>query len=372
MCSRGNLKISIITATLNSEKHLEYTIRSVLLQNYSNIEYIIIDGGSIDGTLGLINKYVTNITRIVSEPDKGVYDAFNKGVSMATGDIIYFLNSDDYLYDSNVINNVAEIFLNDVVDLVYGNILVLDEPINWSYIHGKKIQLSDLQQGYMPPHPGIFIRKSLFEKYGLFDLKYKIAADFDLVVHYFKEIPNTRIFYTDQVIAVFRLGGLSSNEVTVHISRQEVQEIVKKHFGLPIENYSTEQDMSIFYKRWLEIILIHGHPISHQLYKAGIRKVAVLGTGKTVLCILEDLRQSDISIIAFLDNDTKKQGTKIRGIETHNPSWLQQNLDKLNAIIISIESEKNVTSAKDQLKLLLNNSNIPFYSWKELICSIGR
>jgi glycosyltransferase involved in cell wall biosynthesis len=203
------MKVSIITVTFNSEKYLEETLVSIFSQSYSDIESIVIDGKSTDGTLSILHKYQNKITYI-SEPDTGIYDAMNKGIELATGDIIGILNSDDVLFDTEVINKVVNSFSSDV-DCIYGNVILVNESNkilrNYSSANFK---LKDFEFGHMPPHPSFYVRKESFQKYGNYNITFKISADYDLLLR-FLYIHKLRSKYLDFILVKMRDGGISSS-----------------------------------------------------------------------------------------------------------------------------------------------------------------
>ena len=194
--------VSIVTVVFNGEKHLEQTIQSVINQTYDNVEYIIIDGGSTDGTLNIIHKYEGQIDYWMSETDKGIYDAMNKGIQTATGEFIAFINADDW-YENNAIEYVIKAYnKKQSIDFFYGNLNYIKksgEMVLWKGNRGTK--------GLEVPHPTCFIRTSLLKKVP-FDTSFKIAADADLILRLFNS--NIKSFYIDEVIANFRDGGVSS------------------------------------------------------------------------------------------------------------------------------------------------------------------
>lgn len=180
------MKISIITVSYNSLETIGKTIQSVSNQNYGNIEYIIIDGGSVDGTVNLVNRLKNKETIFLSEKDNGIYNAMNKGLMLATGEVVGFLNSNDYYLSDNVINNVASIFNDDPsVEVVLGGVdFVKNDNLNHSVrtysSAGFKVWM--FWFGFMPPQPSVFVRRKLYEKIGFYKEDFKIAADYDFLV----------------------------------------------------------------------------------------------------------------------------------------------------------------------------------------------
>lgn len=180
------MKISLITVSYNSEATIRSTLDSVAAQHYQNLEYILVDGGSMDGTLQVVQGYPGLVTKCISEPDQGIYDAMNKGVQYATGEVIGILNSDDFYLHGRVLKDVASIFaVNPTLEVVLGDVdYVHDDSLNRpirTYRAGK-FKPWMFRIGIMPPHPAVFVRKSAYERIGLYKLGYKIAADFDFLV----------------------------------------------------------------------------------------------------------------------------------------------------------------------------------------------
>ena len=201
------LKISVITPSFNSEKTIEKTISSVVFQDKScHLEYIIIDGGSTDRTCEIINKYINYINVFISEPDAGAYDAMNKGISLATGDIIGIINSDDWYQEDTIKIVEQEFSKNSDIDVLYS-------PIN-NYFEGEYVatfspgDLEKLPIRFTLNHPSCFIKKSAYNLIGLYDLQYKIAADYDLILRLF--ISGLKFHYVDTPLAAYSLNGMSS------------------------------------------------------------------------------------------------------------------------------------------------------------------
>ena len=207
------MKISIITVCFNSAKTIRDTIASVFAQDHPDIEYIVIDGGSTDGTLAIIDEYRARIALVVSESDKGLYDAMNKGIAAATGEVVGILNSDDFYESTDVLSCIANAFsANPKKDIVFGDIVFVRpdklEKVVRRYAAGH-FRPWKLRFGWMPPHPGTFIRRHLYQKVGSYKLNYKIAADFDMFVRLLIT-HKASYMWVDRVLVRMRLGGVST------------------------------------------------------------------------------------------------------------------------------------------------------------------
>jgi glycosyltransferase involved in cell wall biosynthesis len=227
------MKVSIITVTYNSEKHIERCINSVLQQNYSNIEFIIIDGNSSDLTLDLISKFKKYISYFISEDDNGIYDAMNKGILQATGDIIGILNSDDFFYDNYVISKIVDFHTNNNLDASIGNILQCNKDQNFTRKYSSfNWKPKNLLIGSMPPHPSIFIKKSIFYKLGFYRTDISIAADYDLIVRYFY-INQIKWKYLDATTTIMQSGGVSSSGLKSYLKITNQICSILSNYNLP-------------------------------------------------------------------------------------------------------------------------------------------
>jgi len=213
------MKVSIITVTLNSENTIENTILSVFSQSYKNFEYIIIDGGSTDNTIKLIEKYKKKVSRFISENDLGIYDAINKGIKLSTGDIIHILNSDDVYTNKNILNEIINLFKETEHQIILSKIKFFKEinkneiKRNYSREIGIKFFSPNLLRfGWMPPHPGAFIKKKIYDKYGLYKTNYKIAADFEIFVRLLLKYKVSFLKY-DKYTVEMREGGISTKNI---------------------------------------------------------------------------------------------------------------------------------------------------------------
>ena len=212
MIKNSAIKVSIITVCYNSERTIESTVKSVLDQKYPHIEYIVVDGESNDGTLEILNKFSNRISKMVSEPDKGMYDAMNKGILAATGDIVGILNSDDFFYDDQVISKVAQAFQDQETEATIGDIVFVKESSENEILRrypSKKWTPAKFAWGYMPPHPSFFVRRAVFEKFGLYKTNFKIAADYELLIR-FLLINRIKWRYLPITTTKMRMGGLST------------------------------------------------------------------------------------------------------------------------------------------------------------------
>jgi glycosyltransferase involved in cell wall biosynthesis len=205
------MKITIITVCYNSGATLEKTILSVAHQTYKDIEYIIVDGNSNDGTLELIKKHEDKISKWISEPDKGLYDAMNKGIALATGDLIGILNSDDTFNSNTVVEEITNFHVQNNIDASIGNIIQHKENGKIVRLYSSKKWIPEkLKIGFMPPHPSLFFKRELFDKYGNYDLGFKIGADYELITRYFFK-NKISWKYSGITTTAMLVGGLSSS-----------------------------------------------------------------------------------------------------------------------------------------------------------------
>lgn len=222
------MKITIITITFNSSSTLQDTIESVLIQNYPNIEYLIIDGNSSDNTLDIIKSYETKFNgrlKWISEKDHGIYDAMNKGIRMATGDVIGLLNSDDFLSSPDAVAKQIDLLEKSGADAVYGDVQYvkwdnLSSPVR--YYSSAGFKRWKMRMGFMPAHPTFYCKKEIYEKYGLFNLDYKIAADFECLLR-FIFVHHIKTVYNPMQVVTMRTGGASSSGWKSH------KQIMKDH-----------------------------------------------------------------------------------------------------------------------------------------------
>ncbi|WP_231490230.1 glycosyltransferase family 2 protein [Pedobacter sp. Leaf170] len=206
------MKVSVITVVYNGEEFLDECIKSVISQDYGDLEYIIIDGASTDNTLNIIRKYENHICKFISEPDEGLYHAINKGLELVTGRVIGLLNADDMFARSSIITEVSTAFKNDeTLQAIYGNLNYI-QPTNNKIIRkwtSRQADRKDLSNGWMPAHPTLYVKKSIFKKYGNFALDLGTAADYDFMLRLLY-VHNIKAKYLPMLMVNMRLGGVSN------------------------------------------------------------------------------------------------------------------------------------------------------------------
>jgi glycosyltransferase involved in cell wall biosynthesis len=205
------LKISLVTVVYNAQDTIGNCIESVISQNYNDVEHVIIDGGSTDNTLQIINQYRSHIKCLISESDHGIYDAMNKGIRQTSGQIVGMLNADDYFADNEVLQAVAKVFTQQQqIDVVYGDLDVIN-PLGkvirkW---RSGQCRINSFTRGFMPPHPTFYCKRNLFEKLGYYSLEYGSAGDYELMAR-FMHLHKIRSFYINKIMVKMRVGGVSS------------------------------------------------------------------------------------------------------------------------------------------------------------------
>lgn len=304
-----NIKVSVITPCLNSEKTIRQTIDSVLNQTYSNIEYIIIDGGSTDRTVCIIEEYLALFNgrlKYVSEKDGGIYEAMNKGISQANGDIIGIINSDDW-YEIDAVENVVKCFYNNPTGIVYGRILKITESGEKEAYQIQK--LCTLWYQMAIAHPAVFVRKGVYDKYGVFDTNYTLAADYELILRFYCK--GVSFKFLDAVLANFRAGGVS--QVNAITDRREGYEIafkyidqcpyIEKVFPILKENFG-------FFL--LENLLLEKpskfQNLIEDFFARDLQEIVIFGTGDWGKKCYAALAQTDIYVKCFLDNKVGESG----------------------------------------------------------------
>jgi len=247
------LKISLITSVYNNQETIAEAIDSVLSQTYPDIEYIIIDGGSTDATVNIIKSYKNRLAAFISEPDQGIYDGLNKGIKLATGDVIGFLHSDDLYENNRVIEKVAQAFKDNDVDSVYGDLTYVNKNDPSKIIRYWKSGIftrRKLAYGWMPPHPTFFVKRAIYQQFGLFDTSFKIAADYDLILRFLGKYAIST-YYIPAVFIKMRVGGESNKSLKniLQKSREDLRAMQNNSVGnfisLLVKNFSKLQQFFV-------------------------------------------------------------------------------------------------------------------------------
>ncbi len=348
------MKITVITVCLNSVNTIEKTLKSVINQGYTDLEYIVVDGGSTDGTLEILNRYGTFIDRWISEPDNGIFDAMNKGIELSTGDVIAFLNSDDW-YEINTINIVAKVFIEEDFDCICCDNYVVKKDGSTVYYNATDKSLNDLYFRMIYFHSAIFCRKEFFKKKGNFNLKYKIAADYDWFLRIVRQ--GIRVCNIHKPVFTFCYGGISSvNEIDC---AREARQIAIEHLPEDKEEYKEKID-----ERFYEIVLntIDKKTMRAELIKIiGESSINILwGAGIRGNQCIKWFKNMDINIEAIIDNDELYWGKSIQNIKVYSPNILK---DKLCNVIITPDKHSNdIRNAINEIR----NTNINVYELKML------
>jgi glycosyltransferase involved in cell wall biosynthesis len=232
-------RISVITVVYNGQETILDTLRSVAAQTYDNVEHIVIDGASSDDTLSIINANRSRIATLISEKDAGIYDAMNKGLRHATGEIVGFLNADDMFHDSNVLSDLAKIFEGEGPDLVYGDVVYIrptDKSRIIRHFSSRNFTPRRLAYGMAPAHPTLYVKRTLYDKLGPMKTDYAIAADFDFIARIFQSQP-VKARYLDRVFVTMRTGGVSTKGLrSMWINNREILRACREN-GIPT-NYA--------------------------------------------------------------------------------------------------------------------------------------
>ena len=357
------IKISIVTVCFNSANTIEQTIKSV-----KNIEYIIIDGGSTDGTLDIIRKYEPYISYLVSEPDKGIYDAMNKGIKVASGELIAFINSDDW-YDENAMLHFVEAYEKQPSDVLYGDVIYIDEDGKERYGSNAKLNFEKMLYTNILCHQVICVKTDLM-KNNLFNLRYKLLADYDFLLkllvdgYSFNYIGNT-------IIAYFRLGGVS----TVRIL-----DTVNETYEISMKRVLSEEDLNVDSNEIRKIRKIAERRLYYgkmqQLYNDFVEKkchfvdyscilenkFAIFGVGTVGQQVLQLIKSLGAEVACFLDSNSAHWGTKIEGIKVLNPQ-ATANIDVSKIVITSYEYYDEMACLLSEIGFKEDEDYYKFETW---------
>lgn len=228
------MKVSIITVTYNSAETLRETLRSIASQDYQNLELILVDGGSTDNTLAIAEEFKSIITKQISEKDKGLYDALNKGLTMATGDVVGILHSDDFYLNPQIISKYVRCFDQTQADAVYADLYYVDRSNTKRIVRKWKsgtYHSRSFYRGWMPPHPTFFVKRRVYEDYGDFDLKFKTAADYELMLRFILKHQIT-LGYLAEYTVKMRMGGASNASLGNRLNANKEDRSAWKKNGL--------------------------------------------------------------------------------------------------------------------------------------------
>ena len=338
------MRFSIITVCLNSVHTLEKTIQSVISQENVELEFIIVDGGSEDGTLDLIKKYGKKITKWISEPDQGLYDAMNKGVHMATGDVISFLNSNDW-YEENIFPFIESVFSQSGCDMVAARQALIGDKGIVGYSVKERVE-EDIYVDMIYSHPALFVKKRLFLEHGGFDLQYKICADYDWTLRMY--IQGAKIKSVDFVTTNFTLGGLSSGRMCI----EERKKISLRH--LPLDRKAQRiDDINALYQKSMDTLyldkvtkLIKTCKRERNELKMVLEKKLewtccchLFGTGLRAHECADILNTFGMKVGKIFDNNVLKQGTEWLGKIIEKPAYFE---DGYTWVITTTFYEKEV------------------------------
>lgn len=347
------MKISIITVCYNSEPTIERAIKSVIQQDYPSVEYIVIDGGSTDRTIDIIKKYAEDIAYCVSETDSGIYDAMNKGIEKATGEIVAFLNSDDW-YPENILSEIARQFMTDEMQILCGEMYIHrnGQMTRWHINEKKMKQQLRIRMGFS--HPAMFVRRLLFEEYGKFNTHYQIAADYDWLLRVYDH--HVSIAVTNKVLCNFSYGGISTKNELLETHLMERKQVSLHALERNTEMTDTEkatwkerielENIRDRYAYQMQDILVSGMLDCDCGILRDIRKIlpqkhySVFGCGSMGKQVIYIMEKAGIHITQIWDNNKKMWGTYFNGIRVCNPEKLSVGSDMV--IIASVEYENEI------------------------------
>lgn len=351
-----NCKVSIITVVYNGVETIERTIQSVLHQSYKNIEYIIIDGLSTDGTQQIIEKYAQNISYYISEKDDGLYYAMNKGIENATGDIVGIINSDDW-YAEDAVESIVEYFQKNDTELIYGKVVKISEE------HVERVTqrapLENMWYGMPVSHPSVFVKKDVYDRLGVFDINYRVASDYELMLRFYTK--KVKFGYVDKVIAFFQEGGITSQKKKEN--RAEVYKISMSYVDkCPFKEYALSRIKERYDWRGFIIAMQDTKEFLGKLlceyFHETVRTIIIFGAGAWGEECYKALVDGGVEVLYFADNDVSKWNTAFLGIRVIDPGQLW---DMDSYVLIAVQN--NEEEIKQQLN---NNKKLKCVSIREL------
>lgn len=375
------MRISIVTVCYNSVETIERAIQSVVGQDYDNVEYIVIDGGSTDGTVDVIQRHEQNIAYWVSEEDQGIYDAMNKGIEHATGEVIAFLNSDDW-YEENILGEIARRFREPELQILCGDMYChKGESVTRYHVNEQKgRQAMRFEMGY--PHQTMFARKDLFARYGKFDTQYQITADYDWLLRVYDQ--HVKIGIIDRVLTNFQYGGVSTREDLEEKQIEERRQVAlsgldrnqelsideKEKWRLFIENNYAESIEGNRVERVMKGIMA-GEDAGALMRAKGFfdrSEYEVFGCGTMFEEVRAILNNMGITVTRLWDNDRKKWGRLIDGIEIGNPGDMKAGQSMV--IITSTSYEQEIEKQLYQNGFRKNVHYVLYSELRKLIAGV--
>ncbi len=349
----GNIKVSIVTVCYNAEKTIEQTIKSVIGQTYQHMEYIIVDGASSDDTLKIIDQYRNLIDIVISEPDSGLYEAMNKGIKIASGDVIGLLNADDW-YEPDAVECIVKRFQRfDHIGVISGRIRFIDKDRVIGTSKHKDIQ--EIWKKMPIAHPAAFIRRDVYRAIGLYDTSFKISADYDFVFRcYLKGI---KFAYLDDILTNFRISGISG---TRHLEMYKEDERILNRYGKYCADSSVVKDALLQEQKLLAFWTANHDEISQVLDTDS--NTYIFGSGYWGNMLASVLVRADISFDGFIDNEYTKQGLKMHGHRVFAPVILEKCPEDSKVIIAVKDAFADIKIQISQI-----NSNVKVINYTDFI-----
>ena len=366
---QANVRVSIVTVCYNEVSTIGRTIQSVLGQSYSDVEYIVIDGGSTDGTAEVISTFADSIAFFCSEPDCGIYDAMNKGTNVATGELIAFLNSGDW-YPEDAVNTVVNAYIHSGADVIYGNMMYVDRS-GKATLHKPSNPSNDFYTYMQLFHPSTFCKMILQKKYTM-DTHYQIASDYKFLLQLYHE--NKRFFYVDKILSWFYAGGVSNQKK--YINAKETKSVSMEFIGKNHELMNQYADEVI--KKYENAIFIL---LMRRAVKYGFlgkwwtknfdrkKSICLFGTGYISQCVSLSLLKAGIRVEAFFDNDISKQNKYLFGIRIFSPVTILQK-SRCSIIIATRKFEQEIHDQLNRMNIPKENE-IDIYGYHDLEKKIG-
>lgn len=368
------MRISIVTVCYNSVETIGRAMQSVIEQDYDNVEYIVIDGGSTDGTVGVIHRYEQQIAYWVSEKDEGIYAAMNKGIEHATGEVIAFLNSDDW-YEENILGEIARRFREPELQILCGDMYChKGETVTRYHVSEQKgRQAMRFEMGY--PHQTMFVRTDLFNRYGKFDTRYQITADYDWLLRVYDQ--HVKIGITDRVLTNFQYGGVSTRADLIEIQIEERRQVAlsalernreltqeeKERWRLFIEDNYVQSRYGNKVERIMKRVMAGEDADALMRAKRCFDRseYEVFGCGTIYEEVRTILHNIGISITGLWDNDPQKWGQSIDGITIGDPEDM-----KVGRSMIIIASTSYEQAMEEQLCRNGLRKNVHYVLYSEL------